>query len=104
MRQFDVYPNPLPAARNAYPYVVLLQSDFTADGRDRIVAPLAPRRALAQVAGKLTPVVRLGTTEYVVLVHALSAIRARDLVDARGSLAESRAEMLAAVDYLFFGV
>lgn len=104
MRQFDVYPNPLPAARNAYPYVVLLQSDVTADGRDRIVAPLAPRRALTQVAGKLTPVVPFGTTEYVVLVHALAAMRARDLVDLRGSLAESRAALLASIDYLYFGV
>lgn len=104
MTRFDVYTNPLPAARHAYPYVVLLQSDVTADGRDRIVAPLAPSRSLMPVAGKLTPVVRLGTTEYVVLVHALAAMRARDLVDPRGSLAESRAAMLAAVDYLFFGV
>lgn len=104
MRQFDVYANPLPAARHAYPYLVLLQSDVTADGRDRIVAPLALRRSLTPVAGRLTPVVRLGTTEYVVLVHALTAIRTRDLVDAHGTLAESRAEMLAAIDYLYFGV
>jgi toxin CcdB len=104
MAQFDVHANPLPVARRAYPYVVVLQSDATAGSRDRIVAPLAPRGSLEPVAGRLTPVVRVGATEYVVLVHALSAVRARDLVDMQGSLADARGELLAALDYLFSGV
>ena len=43
MAQFDVFVNPIVAARRAYPFVAVLQSDLADTGRDRIVAPLAPR-------------------------------------------------------------
>jgi hypothetical protein len=31
-------------------------------------------------------------------------VRARDLVERRGSIASARSELLSAIDYLFFGV
>ena len=42
MRQFDVLDNPIPRARQALPFVAILQSDLAETGRDRVVAPLAP--------------------------------------------------------------
>jgi hypothetical protein len=39
-----------------------------------------------------------------VLVPALAAIGSRDLMSARSSLASARSELLAAIDYLFFGI
>jgi toxin CcdB len=104
MAQFDVFANPVPTARRAYPFVVVLQSDLAEGSRDRVVAPLAARQAMAPVAGRLTPVVRIGADEYVVLVPGLTTVSARDLLEAAGSLAEARSELLAAVDYLFLGV
>lgn len=104
MAQFEVFANPVVAARRAYPFVVVLQSDLAEGSRDRVVAPLAARRAMAPVAGRLTPVVRIGAGEYVVLVPGLTTVSARDLVEVSRSLAEARGELLAAVDYLIFGV
>lgn len=102
--QFDVFVNPIAAARRAYPYVVVMQSDFAQGARDQIVAPLAPRASLGQTAGLLTPVVAIDSSDYAVLVPALAGVRRRDLGECISSLADARDKLLAAIDYLFFGV
>lgn len=104
MAQFDVHPNPVAAARRAYPYVVVLQSAIAAHGRDQIVAPLVPRAALAPVTGRLTPVIALDVGEFVALVPGLTNVRRSDLGVPITCLVQSRNELLAAIDYLFFGV
>jgi toxin CcdB len=102
--QFDVFVNPIARARRAYPYVVALQSDFAGDEHDPIVAPIAPRDAMSKIAGRLTPIITFQGSEHVVLVPSLVGVQSRDLVDSRGSLSSARSELLAAIDYLFFGV
>jgi toxin CcdB len=102
--QFDVFVNPVIAARRHYPFVVVLQSDFAATTRDRLVAPLVPRGALNPIAGRLTPTVEIDSKEHVVLVTDLAGVRQRDLAMPVGSLAARRADLLDALDYLFFGV
>ena len=102
--QFDVFANPIAAARRHYPFVVALQSDFVDGGRERIVAPLVPRKSLPAVAGRLTPIVALESSEFVVLVPALTGVRRGDLKQCIASLAPARTEVLAAIDLLFFGV
>ena len=63
MAQYDVYPNPTAAQREAFPYFVVLQSDQLAQFSTRLVMPLArapvpagvlPRRLsqTVQVAGE----------------------------------------------------
>ena len=104
MSQFDVYENPITRARRAYPFVVVLQSDLADTGRERIVAPLAPRGRMSPTTGRLTPHVKVAGTEHVVLVPNLAALPATDLRDVRGQLTQYRAELVAAIDYLFLGV
>ena len=105
MAQFDVYANPVAAARRAYPFVVALQSDFTLNAPHQIVvAPLAPLNSMSNVAGRLTPIVAFHGGNHVVLVHALAAVRTRDLKERNGAMASARNALLAAIDYLFFGV
>lgn len=104
MAQFDVFANPIAAARHAYPYVVALRSDVAGDVRNQIVSPLAPRESMSTVAGRLTPIVVFQGLQYVALVPSLAGVRSRDLAKPQGSLASARSELLAAVDYLFFGV
>jgi toxin CcdB len=102
--QFDVHRNPVAAARRAYPWVVVLQSPLADAGRTRIVAPLVPRGALGVATGRLVPVVRVQGEEHAVLVTSLAAVPARDLGPVVESAVHARAELLAAVDLLFFGV
>jgi len=104
MAQFDVHPNPVMAARRAYPWVVVLQSAFANDSRDRIVAPLVPRASYPPMTGRLTPAVKVAGAEYVLMVPSLAGVAARDLGEPIGSLGESRVEILSAIDFLFFAI
>jgi len=104
MVQFDVFVNPILMARRAYPFVVAMQSDIAADASDQIVAPLAPMASMPKGAGRLTPVVDVKGMGHIVVVPRLTAIRLRDLAESVGSIASARGELLAAIDYLFFGV
>jgi hypothetical protein len=102
--QLDVFVNPIPRARGAYPYVAVLQSDLADTGRERIVAPLAPRADVPGTAGRLTPHVSVGGVAHVLLVPAMTAIAAGDLRELRGHLGANREAIVAALDYLFLGV
>jgi toxin CcdB len=104
MAQFDVFVNPVLRAQIAYPFVVTLQSDVIAETREQIVAPLVPRVRIAGIVGRLMPVVRIDDADFVVLTHSLERVRRGDLGKPRCSVASLRSELLAAVDYLFFGV
>jgi toxin CcdB len=104
MSQFDVYDNPLTRFRRMYPFVAVLQADHVDTGHDRIVAPLVPRAKLPGVKGRLTPIVKVGTADHVLLVQYLSGIPAVDLREVRGQLGKHRHDIVAALDYLFLGV
>ena len=104
MKQYDVFENPIAAARRAYPFVAILQSDLADTGRERIVAPLVLRAKLAGTIGRMTPHVKVAGNDCVLMVPSLAALRASDLRKARGNLASHRAEIVAALDYLFLGV
>lgn len=102
--QFDTFPNPVTAARKAYPLVVCLQSELVAGGATRVVAPLAPRRALADVSGRLAPVVSVDDSGYVVLVDRIVNLPVRDLSHRVANLGRHRDALLGAIDLLFYGV
>ena len=104
MAQFDVFVNPFGAARRAHPFVVSLQSDLTSDARDQLVAPLVPHASIPTIAGRLAPIVGFQGFPHVVLVPAMVGVRSRDLRASCGSIASARRPVLAAIDYLFFGV
>jgi hypothetical protein len=104
MAQLDVFVNPIMQARRAYPYVAVLQSELAETGRERIVAPLAPRARLAGIVGRLTPHVRVAEVEHVLMVPSMAAVAAADLREQRGHLGAYRDAIVAALDYLFLGI
>lgn len=104
MAQLDVFVNPIPQARRAYPYVAVLQSDVADTGPERIVAPLVPKARLGGSVGRLTPHVRISEIDHVLLVPSMAAVAAGDLRELRGQLAAHREAIVAALDYLFLGV
>ncbi len=104
MAQLDVFVNPIPRARRAYPYVAVLQSDLAETGRERIVAPLAPKARLTGTVGRLTPHVRVSNIDHVLLVPSMMAVAAADLREPQGQLGAHRDAIVAALDYLFLGV
>jgi toxin CcdB len=102
--QFEVFSNPSPAARRAFPLLVVLQSDLAESGRERTVAPLVLGAAVAGVAGRLTPIVSVQGREYVVMVHLMTTAWADDLRRPVAGIAEHRERITLALDYLFFGI
>jgi hypothetical protein len=52
----------------------------------------------------MTPHVHVADGDHVVLIPALTAVRAEDLRQRRGELVRYRDEIVAALDYLFLGV
>jgi len=103
MRQFDVLANPIPRARRALPFVMILQADLVETGRDRVVAPLAPSAAMPSLAGRLIPVVTLSEGAHALLVPSLTTMPAADLRQAVANLEHDRDRIMAALDYLFLG-
>ena len=104
MAQFDVFVNPIPNARRGYPFVVTMQSDFTINGAEQFVAPIASIDLGHSANQRVMPVVALQGNNHVVVVPRLTVMRSRDLVNRVSSIAAARSELLAAIDYLFFGV
>ena len=104
MAQFDVFLNPIQNARRGYPYVVAMQSDFTINGAEQLVAPIASIDCAQSAGRRVMPVVALQGHDLVVVVPRLTVMRSRDLIEKISSLATARTELLAAIDYLFFGV
>jgi hypothetical protein len=61
MAQFDVFVNPVPAARAAFPFVIAMQSDLATTPKQQIVAPVAARCSFGS-SGRLTPKVEVQGT------------------------------------------
>lgn len=104
MAQFDVFVNPFASVRQAYPFVVAMQSELTINGAEQLVAPIASKNYTHSGSRRVTPVVALQGNDHVVVVPRLTVMRSRDLVEKVSSIATARTELLAAIDYLFFGV
>jgi toxin CcdB len=104
MAQFDVFVNPLATVRRAYPFVVAMQSELTINGVEQLIAPIAAHDYGQQSIRRVTPVVALQGNDHVVLVPRMTVMRSRDLVQKVSSIAAARTELLAAIDFLFFGV
>ena len=103
MAQFDVFVNPIQNARRGYPFVVAMQSDLTINGAEQLVAPIA-LSDYAPASRRVMPVVALQGNEHVVVVPRLTVLRSPDLIEKVSSVAAARSELLAAIDYLFFGI
>jgi toxin CcdB len=102
--QLEVFPNPLVRARGAYPYVVVLQADIAALGRERIVAFLAPHARVGHVSGRLMPVVTIDKRSFVVLMPSMTNVPVSELRDPVGDLQAFRESILDAVEATFFGI
>jgi toxin CcdB len=100
MAQFDVL---RPKNASQFPLVVDVQADIHAKLVTRLVVPLAQRSRYAQPLTRLTPLVKVRNVEYVVLVPQLAAYPAAALGEVAGSLAQQRAILIAALDFLIVG-
>ncbi|HEY8565590.1 MAG TPA: CcdB family protein [Beijerinckiaceae bacterium] len=104
MRQLDVFANPKPGSADAFPYLVILQSDDLPRTSSVIVAPLVaadPTRAHS----RLYPLFTIEGRPLVLAVTDLASVpRNRLNGPAITSLMPERHRIIAALDYLFTGI
>ncbi|HVP39654.1 MAG TPA: CcdB family protein [Candidatus Saccharimonadales bacterium] len=102
--QHEVFANPAPRTRGAFPFLTVLQADLAETGANRIVAPMAPRAAMPGAAGRLLPVVRHDGRDFLLAVELMTAVPRTALRHPLGSVAAHRDAITAALDWLFTGV
>jgi len=102
--QHEVYENPAPRTRRAFPFIAVLQADIAEEGRGRIVAPMAPRARLPGAVGRLLPVVRYEGEDFYLALEAMISLPVRVLRNPVGSIAGHRDAITRALDWLFTGI
>ena len=102
--QHDLFANPNPRSRRAFPFIVVLQADI-AEGDSRLIAPLAPQVGpLASAASRALPIIDHDDKRYAVTLPLISSMPRHQLKTSVGSLASYRADITRALDWLFFGI
>ena len=102
--QLDVFANPVARARRAFPYVVVLQSDISAIGPDRIVAFLAAKAHAGLTGGRLMPAVQLGGREFILLMPSITNVSEAALRGSVGNLSAFRDRIVDAIDWVFLSI
>lgn len=105
MAQFDVYTNPSRKTREAYPYLVDIQSPLISELSTRIVIPLG---RLAHFGGEtlhgLTPEISYQGEQLLLLTPQVSSMPAKLLENPIGSLSHLRDEIVASLDFAITGI
>jgi toxin CcdB len=102
--QHDLFANPNPRSRRAFPFLVVLQADF-AEGETRLIAPLAPHTGpLASAASRALPLIDHDDKRYALTLPLISSLPRHQLRNPVGSLAPYRDDITRALDWLFFGI
>ena len=105
MRQFDVYANPSKATRNAYPFIVDIQSNVISEIATRIVIPLGYASSFRDEAMNiLTPEINYDDENLLLLTPQISSVPARILKNPVGSLSHFREQIINALDFAIAGI
>jgi toxin CcdB len=102
-RQFDIVANPNARTRRDFPFLIILQSDRAASFSTVIAAPLAPVGAAFE-RSCIHPVIDIVGSPYFIFTERLAAISISGLGEVVATGAESRYEIVAALDMLFTGI
>ncbi|MBV8612446.1 MAG: CcdB family protein [Acetobacteraceae bacterium] len=101
--QHDLFVNPNRRMRTVYPFLVDLQADLVG-GTHRVIAPLAPRAAVARGGSQLLPIVAHGGQDYLLMLTLLGALPAQLLRNAVGTVRHARFEITRGLDWLLSGI
>ena len=104
MAQFDVHRNCNAHTRELYPFLLDLQTDLLERLATRVVAPLAAADGVGPPIRLLNPVFEVDGVAVVLSTQELAGVHRDVLGDVVTSLAEHRAEIIAALDLLFTGI
>jgi hypothetical protein len=101
--QFDIVANPNARTRRDFPFLIVLQSDRASSFSTVIAAPLAPAGAAFE-RSRVHPIVDVRESRYFIFTERLAAIPTSSVGDVVTNAAESRYEIIAALDMPFTGI
>jgi toxin CcdB len=105
MAQFDVFPNPTAAQREAYPYFVVVQSDLLQPFSTRLAMPLSRSRVDAsELPRRLTQTVQVAGEQLRLAPHLCTALPVRVLREPVASLRTQSQLFIDALDAVVSGV
>ena len=105
MTQFDVYPNPSKATRQAYPYLVDVQNNIIEDLDTRLVVPLTPLASHpSMLMKKLTPEIYIDGKAHLFMTPQMASVPKDILKKPIGTLVGSRSVMIDAIDFMIMGI
>jgi toxin CcdB len=105
MPQFSLYRTKNSATRGRFPLLLDIQSDLLDPLATRVVIPLSPVAGTrARSMRTLSPVLLFGGKEYALVTPQLAGIATRELGPVVGDLTAHRAAIIAALDFLIFGM
>ncbi|WP_312626825.1 CcdB family protein [Scandinavium sp.] len=98
--QYVVYRNN--GNRQAYPYLLDVQSDIIEELNTRIVIPLYPAsRLTAPPVRRLTPILNVEGTDYLVMTHEMASVRMAQIGDQVMNARPWRQNIKNALDFVF---
>jgi toxin CcdB len=101
--QHEVFVNPSVRMRPAFPLVAELQADV-AEGRDRMVAPMAPVTAVPATPGRLSPIVQHDGQAFYLVLPRMGLLPRTRLTQSLGTIKQYRDDIVRAIDWLFTGI
>ncbi|WP_426359129.1 CcdB family protein [Pseudocolwellia sp. HL-MZ19] len=105
MSQFDVYTNPSKKSREAYPYIIDIQSTLISDIKTRIVIPLGKFNHFRnEKMDGLTPLIEYEDEQYILLTPQIASIPSKLLKNPIGSVESLRDDIIAAIDFAITGI
>lgn len=105
MAQFVVYKNSNKATRDNFPFLLDIQSNLFDGLKTTVVIPLMPRKiATTQAITRLNPEFKIKKDKYILLTQNIAGIDRRILGEEIVKLADQRAEIIAALDFLVSGI
>ena len=104
MQQFTVYQNKNSQTKKLIPYLLDVQVDLLADLQTCVVVPLtAADKNKDKTISRLTPILTVDGTEYLMLTPQLVGIMRKELGKPVTTLSDARNEIIGAIDFLVTG-
>jgi hypothetical protein len=101
--QDEIFVNPSQRFRVSFPLIAEIQADV-AEGRDRLVAPMAPFATYSGGPGRLSPIVQHGGSAFYLVLPLMGLLPRTRLTKPVGTIKQHRDDIMRAIDWLFTGV
>ncbi len=104
MSQFTAYQNKNAQTKKSIPFLLDVQTDLLDELQTRVVVPLtAIEKNITKPMPRLTPLLKIDGENYLMLTPQLAGINKKELGKPVADLSNSRAEIVAALDFLVMG-